>query len=73
MQSGDIFEVYSNSRVDLRRSSMSALLHTGVFVCRIPTNAVHDDDGGSMSSAREAVYVGLYGASGGKFNTPTHI
>ena len=37
----------------------------GIYRCDIPTNAVHDDDD---TSVRDTVYVGLYTASGGKFN-----
>ena len=38
---------------------------TGIYRCDIPTLAVHDD---TDISVRDTVYVGLYTASGGKFN-----
>ena len=52
-QPDDIIEVRGDQRVDLRRRN-NADMPSGIYRCRIATNAVHDDD----------VYVGLY-ASGG--------
>ena len=58
--SADIYEVRGAQRVDLRRRN-NADMPSGIYRCRIPTAAVHDDNN---ISVRESVYVGLY-ASGG--------
>ena len=60
--SAGIYEVRGAQRVDLRRRN-NADMPSGIYRCRIATNAVHDDD--NVISVRESVYVGLY-ASGGK-------
>ena len=58
--STDIYEVRGSQRVDLRHRN-NVDMPSGIYRCRIATNAVHDDDD---TSVRESVYVGLY-ASGG--------
>ena len=60
VESGDIYEFRGAQRVDLRHRN-NAGMPSGIYRCRIPTNAVHDNDD---ISVRESVYVGLY-ASGG--------
>ena len=56
---GDIYEVRGAQRVDLRRRN-NADMPSGIYRCRIATNAVHDDD----LLVRESVYVGLYATGG---------
>ena len=65
-QQGDIYEVHGSQRVDLRRRN-NADMPSGIYRCRIATNAVHDDD----LAARELVYVGLY-ATGGNQDIHQH-
>ena len=62
---GDIYEQRDDERVDVRRRN-SATPPGGVYRCDIPTNAVHDVTDISVRDA--PVYVGLYTATGGKFN-----
>ena len=57
---GDIYETRGHQRVDLRRRN-NADMPSGIYHCRIPTNAVHDD---SDISVRKSVYVGLYATGG---------
>ena len=59
--SADIYQVQLPQRVIIRRRN-NANMPSGIYRCRIATNAVHDDDDTSVG---ESVYVGLY-ASGGK-------
>ena len=47
-------------RTDLQRRN-DATLPTGIYRCKIPTNAVHDD---TDTSVGESVYVGLYTSEG---------
>ena len=61
--SGDIYETREAQRVDIRRRN-NGNSPTGIYRCDISTIAVHDTD----TSVRDTVYVGLYTASGGKFN-----
>ena len=61
-QAGDIYEVRTAQRVDLRRRN-NATSPVGVYRCEIPTNAVHD---ATNTSVRATVYVRLYTCSGGK-------
>ena len=56
----DIYEVRGAQRVDLARRN-SAVSPSGIYRCEIPTNAVNDEDDGSV---REMVYVGIYGSGG---------
>ena len=65
---GDIFEVRTVQRVDLRRRN-SATSPVGIYRCDIATVAVHDNDD---TSVRATVYVGLYTASGGRYGSPLH-
>ena len=58
--SGDIYESRGPQQVVIRRTT--ATEPTGIYRCRIATNAVHDD---SDLSVRDSVYVGLY-ITGGK-------
>ena len=60
--SGDIHERRDSRRVHLRRRN-SPTSPVGIYRCKIPTIAVHDDND---ISVRATVYVGLYTASGGK-------
>ena len=57
----DTFEFRGTQRVDVRRNN-GTNSPTGIYRCDIPTNDVHDD---TDISVRDAVYVGLYTASGG--------
>ncbi len=54
----NIFESRQAQQVDLRNRGMGSVT-SGIYLCTIETNAVHDDDG------RETVYAGIY-ASGGE-------
>ena len=57
----DIHEARGNKTVDLYRSSLTS--PSGIYHCKVPTIAVHDDDD---TSVKDIVYVGLYyPASGG--------
>ena len=58
--SGDIYEARGAQVAGIRRTSGTLL--TGIYRCRIATNAVHDD---TDISVRETVYVGLYPADRG--------
>ena len=62
--SGDIYEQRGAQRVDIRRRN-NANSPTGIYRCDIPTGAVHH---ATDNSVRDTVYLGLYTASGGKFN-----
>ena len=66
---GDIYEVRTAQRVDLRRRNNGGT--SGIYRCTIETNAVHSDDN-SDTTTRETVYAGLY-ASGGEEATQTAI
>ena len=55
---GDIYEFRYDKQVDLRRRNNADT--SGIYCCRVETNAVHDDKG------RETVCAGLY-TSGGEF------
>ena len=57
-----------HQRFDLRRRN-NADMPSGIYRCRIATNAVHDDD--DIISVRESVYVGLYACRGNQ--KYTHI
>ena len=57
--SAGIYEVRGPQRVDIRRRN-NADMPSGVYCCRIATNAVHGDD----ISVRDLVYVGVYGSGG---------
>ena len=61
ISNADISEARGAQRVDLRRRNNNADMPSGIYRCRIPTNAVHDD---SDPSVRESVYVGLYARGG---------
>ena len=65
--SGDIYESREAQRVEIRRRNTTS--QTGLYRCDIATNAVHDD---TDQSVREAVYVGLYTASGGMIGVDHH-
>ena len=56
----DIYKVDRPMRVDLRRGN-SANSPTGIYHCKIPTNAVHDI---ADISVGESFYVGLYTSEG---------
>ena len=60
---GDIYVFEKPQRVELRRNN-SATSPTGIYRCKIPTNAVHDD---TDISVRATVYVGLYTSEGNFF------
>ena len=51
------------AQIAIIRRTNDATGPTGIYRCRIPTNAVHHD---TDISVRETVYVGLYPADGGK-------
>ena len=59
-----MFQDRNAQRIDLHRQS-NANSPTGIYLCDVPTNAVHDN---SDISVREPVYVGLYTASGGSYS-----
>ena len=59
---GDIYEVRTARRVDLRRRNNGDT--SGIYRCTIETNAVHSNDNSDVTT-RETVYAGLY-ASGGE-------
>ena len=63
--SGDIYETREAQRVDIRRRN-NGNSPTGIYRCDISTIAVNDDS--NISVRDTPVYVGLYTASGGKFN-----
>ena len=63
---GDIYEVREAQRVGLSHRN-NANSPTGIYRCDIPTVAVHDDH--DISVRDTPVYVGLYTASGGGFNS----
>ena len=52
----DIYEFRYDQQVDLRRRNNADT--SGIYCCRVETNAVHDDKG------RETVCVGLYPSGG---------
>ena len=58
--SADIYEVYGDRRIDIRRRN-DADIPYGIYRCDIPTDAVYNDDD---TSVRESVYVGLYPSGG---------
>ena len=58
----DTYETRVYLGVDIRRLYSDPNSPTGIYLCEIPTTAVHDDDD---ISVRDTVYVGLYTASGG--------
>ena len=58
---GTIYLGRAAQRAIIRRTTATG--PTGIYRCRIATNAVHDD---SDISVGETVYVGLYPANGGK-------
>ena len=58
---GPIYLGRTAQRVTIRRTTATG--PTGIYRCRIATNAVHSDNDEYMG---ETVYVGLYPASGGK-------
>ena len=59
-QKSDISEAREDQRVDIRRRN-NVDMPSGIYHCRIATEALHDDDD---PTAGESVYVGLF-ASGG--------
>ena len=59
---GNLFEGRTDQRVEMRQTP-STTSRPGLYHCFIPTNAVHDEDGGN-STVRESVYVGLYYSGG---------
>ena len=59
--SADIYEVHGPQRIDLRCRN-NADMPSGIYRCRIATNAVHDDV--DIISVRESVYVELYACRG---------
>ena len=56
----DFFETRSDQRVDLHRRN-NANPPSGIYHCTIPTNAVNDENDGSV---RETLYAGLYTTGG---------
>ena len=65
---GIISEARGPQRVDMRCSN-NVDMPSGIFRCRIATEAVHDD---SDISVRESVYVGLYASGGIYVHTYIH-
>ena len=65
----DIYEVRGAQRVDLRRRN-NADMPSGIYRCRIATNAVHDDNDRYV---RESVYVGLYASGGNQDKYDTYL
>ena len=61
---GNIYEQRVTQRVDIRRRN-NPTSPTGIYLCYIPTVAVHDNDD---IPVKDRFYVGLYTASGGKCN-----
>ena len=61
-QPHDIYEDRQTQTVHLRRRYDALNELSGIYLCVIPTNAVNDDNDGSVG---ETVYVGLYKGSGG--------
>ena len=61
-QPHDIYEDRQTRTVHLRRRYNARNEPSGIYRCVIPTNAVIDDNDGSVG---ETVYVGLYKGSGG--------
>ena len=61
-QPHDMYEDRQTQVVHLRRRYHTSTQPSGIYLCVIPTNAVHDD---SDHSAGETVYVGLYHSGGG--------
>ena len=55
-----------NAQIAIIRRTNDATGPTGIYRCRIATNAVHSD---TDQSVGETVYVGLYPAIGGKSGT----
>ena len=60
---GNLFEGRTNQRVEMRQTP-GTTSQPGLYHCFMPTNAVHDEDGGPNSTVRESVYVGLYYSGG---------
>ena len=58
----DICDAYQTQQVNLYRRNNANT--SGIYRCKIPTNAVHDY---SDKSVRESVYVGLYSSGGEKW------
>ena len=56
----DIAEAHGAQRVELHHRN-TANSSSGIYLCDIPTNAVHDENDYSV---REGVYVGLYATGG---------
>ena len=63
---GPIYVGRGAQRVIIRRTTATG--PTGIYRCRIATNAVHSN---SDESVGETVYVGLYTADGGKLSEQT--
>ena len=57
---GDIYQRREAQRVDLR-SRNNAASPSGIYLCVIPTVAVHDN---TDTDVRETVYVGIYSSGG---------
>lgn len=59
-QNDSIYMKRSDQRVDLRRKRLAP---SGIYLCDIPTVAVHSED---SNTPRAATYVGLYTSDAGK-------